>query len=204
MFAALVLASPASAAMSPEALLCQRAITAAELDSRLPARLLEAIANVETGRPDEAGKLNPWPWTINAEGEGHFYATKARAIAAVMELRARGVQSVDVGCMQINLLHHPHAFSDLAQAFDPHANARYAGWFLNTLFVQTGAWPSAAAAYHSQTSALGEPYRRRVMAQWQRPAPRAGSQFEAFAADGAAYRSFRPPASVFAAFPTLR
>ena len=197
-------ALPASAATSPEALLCQRAIVAAELDGRLPARLLEAIAKVESGRPDETGKLNPWPWTINAEGEGHFYPTKARAIAAVTELRARGVQSVDVGCMQVNLMHHPHAFADLAQAFDPHANARYAGLFLNELFVQTGAWPLAAAAYHSQTPALGEPYRRRVMALWQRQVPRAGAQFEAFSSAGGAYRSFRPAAAVFAAFPSPR
>ena len=200
----LLASSPAIAAASPEAMLCHRAIAAAEAESRVPARLLEAIANVESGRPDADGQINPWPWTINALGEGHFYATKAKAISAVIGLRSRGVQSIDVGCMQVNLLHHPRAFSDLAQAFDPHENARYAGLFLNDLYAQTGAWPLAAAAYHSWTPALAKPYQRRVMAQWQRPTAGGGRHFEAFSVSGSAYRSFQPAASKFSAFASVR
>ena len=44
---------------------------------------------------------------MNAEGVGTYYPSKAAAIAAVEALQARGVQSADVGCMQVNLLHHP-------------------------------------------------------------------------------------------------
>ena len=40
--------------------------------------------------------------------------------------RAQGARSIDVGCMQVNLLHHADAFASLEQAFDPVANARYA------------------------------------------------------------------------------
>ena len=35
----------------------------------------------------------------------------------------RGVRQVDVGCMQINLQSHPHAFASLEDAFDPGSNA---------------------------------------------------------------------------------
>ena len=35
--------------------------------------------------------MGPWPWTINAEGVGSFYETKAAAIAAVRDLQARGL-----------------------------------------------------------------------------------------------------------------
>ena len=76
---------------------------------------------------------HPWPWTVNAEGQGAFYDTKAEAVAAVRAMQARGVRSIDVGCGQINLMHHPDAFASLEQAFDPQANAAYAARFLKEL-----------------------------------------------------------------------
>jgi soluble lytic murein transglycosylase-like protein len=133
---------------------------------------------VESGRRDEVtGVVHPWPWTANAEGQGYFYATKADAIAAVSAMQARGIRSVDVGCGQINLMHHPAAFPNLEQAFDPQANAAYAAHFLRELFQQTGDWTKAAAMYHSATPELGAEYQHKVMAAWpeeQRLAGRAG------------------------------
>ncbi len=146
---------------------CAPAISAAERQDRLPARLLDAIALVESGRPDPAtGRTAPWPWTINAKGVDHFYGTKADAVAAVAELQGLGVRSIDVGCMQINLMHHPNAFASIDEAFDPIANATYGARFLGALYRQTGSWPRATAAYHSQTPGIGEDYESRVMAVW--------------------------------------
>ncbi len=150
--------------------LCRAAIAAAEASHRVPDAFLQAIARVESGRPDpQTGAIAPWPWTVNAEGVGSFYASKTEALAAVRALQARGVRSMDVGCMQVNLMHHPDAFASLEQAFDPAANAAYAATFLVNLFGQTGSWPRAAAAYHSQTPTLGEDYQRRVLAEWALP-----------------------------------
>jgi soluble lytic murein transglycosylase-like protein len=148
-------------------LMCRRAIAAAERTQDIPPHLLAAIARVESGRRDPAsGAMHPWPWTINAEGEGHFFDTAAQAIAAVKALQAQGMRSIDVGCMQVNLLHHPNAFATLEQAFDPPANAAYAARFLRELFDQTGSWPKAAGLYHSTTAELAEPYRQQVLALW--------------------------------------
>jgi hypothetical protein len=102
----------------------------------------------------------------SASWKGHFYQSKADAIAAVQAARASGIQSIDVGCMQINLMHHPAAFASLDQAFDPRANAVYAADFLTALFAQTGDWGSATGAYHSQTPGLSDDYRQRVAAFW--------------------------------------
>ncbi len=147
--------------------LCQPAIQAAEAAAGLPSRLLSSIGMVESGRVDpRSGRVVSWPWTINVAGTGYFFETKAEAIAAVERSRAQGVQSIDVGCMQVNLLHHPAAFASLEQAFDPAANAAYAASFLARLFAQTRAWPNAAAAYHSQTPGVSDTYQRRVMAIW--------------------------------------
>lgn len=146
--------------------LCREAVEAAARTHGIPPSLMAAISQVESGRRDAAGALVPWPWTIDADGQGVFYDSKPQAMAAAHALQARGVRSIDVGCMQVNLLHHPNAFADLAQAFDPAANADYAARFLRALFNQTGTWLKAAAMYHSATPELAAEYQRKVMAAW--------------------------------------
>ena len=161
---AILLATPAAAEPGR---LCRAAIQAAERAAGIPAQLLMAIGRVESGRRDpESGAVHPWPWTINAEGRGQFFPTKAAAIAEVRALQARGVRSIDIGCMQVNLRHHPDAFPTLEDAFDPASNARYAARFLSELNAERGGWPAAAAAYHSRTPEFAGPYRARVMAAW--------------------------------------
>ena len=145
--------------------LCRAAIAAAEREAGLPPRLLAAMGRVESGRRDpDTGRFHPWPRTINAEGRGNFFPTKAAAVAAARSLQAQGVRSFDVGCMQINMRHHPDAFADLEEAFDPAANARYAARFLKELQVTRGDWMRSASHYHSQTPELAEAYRARVAA----------------------------------------
>ena len=144
---------------------CLTSINAARLPGKMPVQLVRAISTVEAGRLDgRTHRVSPWPWTINVYGNGYFYPTKTEAMAAVLVLQAAGIQSIDVGCMQINLMYHPQAFASLDQAFDPSVNVAYAVGFLIQLFRQTGSWPEAAAAYHSQTSEIGAEYEKRVMA----------------------------------------
>ena len=128
---------------------------------------MAAIGRVESGRYDRASnRTHPWPWTINAAGEPGVFEDKASAIAAVRAKQAAGVQSIDIGCMQVNLLHHPDAFASLEQAFDPLANATYAARFLKELHAQTNDWTSATARYHSATPERGNAYQQKVAAAW--------------------------------------
>jgi hypothetical protein len=157
--------------------LCRAAIGATERTTTIPPRLMAAIAMVESGRQDPVtGRPTPWPWTVEAEGQGNFYDTKAQAITAVRALQARGIHSIDVGCMQINLLQHPNAFTSLEQAFDPTANAIYAARFLTELYGQTHDWPRATGLYHSATPGLGIPYAGRVMVAWAEERRTAGRE----------------------------
>jgi hypothetical protein len=147
--------------------LCRAAVAVVEREAGTPPGLLAAIARVESGKRDAAtGAVNPWPWTINAEGRGSLFPTKAAAIAAVRELQAQGVRSIDIGCMQINQLHHPNAFPNLDVAFDPLANARYGARFLAELQSTRNDWMAAAGAYHSQTPERAEPYKGMVAQAW--------------------------------------
>lgn len=179
---------------------CDAAIVAAsKLPGRAPDKLLPAIARVESGRLDPAtGKVRPWPWTINVDGTGYFFDSKAAVIAAVQAWQAKGKRSIDVGCMQVNLLHHPKAFAGLDEAFDPAANARYAVKFLAALYAQTKDWPLATAYYHSSTPDLGEEYQRLVFGRVMTPMGGNGG----FKANGP-YGIWPPPGERFAAIPPL-
>jgi hypothetical protein len=150
--------------------LCTRYLPRHERDFGIPEHLLAAIASTESGRYNHALGMNlPWPWTINVEGRGYFFDTKQQAISAVQSLQARGVQSIDVGCMQVNLHHHPYAFANLDQAFDPAYNVGYAAQFLKQNFeLENGSWRKATADYHSHSLIFGEPYARLVYSAWSR------------------------------------
>ena len=146
---------------------CQGAIQSAEQTYHLPLQLLSAISITESGRiVPQTGHIAAWPWTINVGGAGYFYDTKEQAVAAVKGYQAKGIQSIDVGCLQVNLSFHPTAFASLDQAFDPVTNVTYAAGFLTRLFAQSHSWAMAAAAYHSQTPGLSDGYIRRVVAAW--------------------------------------
>ena len=146
---------------------CEVGARAAEQAFGLPDGLLAAIGRIESGRPETGGGFAAWPWAVNAAGQGYFPQSAAEASALVAGLRARGVQSIDVGCFQVNLLHHPEAFATLAEAFDPMANALAAGRFLGQLRALSGEWEEAVGRYHSANPALGQPYRQQVLASWR-------------------------------------
>ncbi len=147
--------------------ICEQAGIAAEQAAGLPSGLLLAIGRVESGRWDAAhGRVTAWPWAINAAGKGQWFETKDVAAQTVKALLDGGTRSIDVGCFQINLMHHPAAFTDLNQAFDPDANARYAARFLLSLYSRTGTWEAAVAAYHSFDPVLGFAYREQVFSMW--------------------------------------
>lgn len=153
----------------PPPIRCEASIAIAERSAFLPLNLLGAIARVESGRFDRVtGGISPWPWTINAYGTGRFFASKDDAIQAVRDLQAQGVRSIDVGCLQVNLMHHPDAFASLEEAFDPDANAAYAARFLRSLYAESLDWAEAAGAYHSRTPEVAVPYRQRVLAAWEK------------------------------------
>lgn len=148
--------------------LCVAAIERAERERGLPAGLLSAVAFTESGRPDpERRRAVAWPWTVNNAGDGRFFASKEEAIAQVEALRRDGRRNIDVGCMQINLMHHPDAFASLDEAFDPAANVAYGADFLGRLRAATGSWEEAVQRYNSADERIGGAYRAKVYERWQ-------------------------------------
>jgi hypothetical protein len=124
----------------------------------------------------------------------------------VQALQARGVRSIDVGCLQVNLLYHPDAFATLDDAFDPGHNANYAVRFLNALYAGSHDWKQAIGDYHSETPQLGEAYRVLVLARWERPDlhkvpdPTQVVAYGAFQDPHRVYGAFEPVTQQYGAF----
>ena len=97
---------------------------------------------------------------------GTFFESRGDAVTFVETAQQSGIQSIDVGCMQVNLLQHPTAFATVDDAFDPVINANYAARFLVDLEHESGDWITAAGLYHSRTEALAAPYRDAVALQF--------------------------------------
>ncbi|MFS4437038.1 lytic transglycosylase domain-containing protein [Paracoccaceae bacterium GXU_MW_L88] len=152
------------AAGSPN--ICYDAARAAS--GHVPAEVLAAITITETGRNGQ-----PWPWTVNLEGKGHWFDTRDAALAFARKARAAGRTSFDVGCFQVNYRWHGEYFASLEDMFEPRVNAAYASKFLGDLFNETGSWSAAAGAYHSRTPKYANIYRARfdrIIAQLDLPA----------------------------------
>lgn len=145
---------------SETARICEQAAVIAARESGVPLDVLRAISLTETGRKGPDGFL-PWPWTVNMEGIGKWFADPDKAKRYVDEHFARGARSFDVGCFQINYRWHGKQFDSIEAMFDPVINARYAARFLSELYDEMGDWSKAAGAYHSRTPKYADKYAAR-------------------------------------------
>ena len=152
-----------------DALVCMEATQKFEKKYQIKEHLLTTISSVETGRWNEQKQQSiAWPWTINDQGKGRFFASKAEAVREVKRLQAKGIKSIDVGCMQINLYYHADAFDSVEDALDPQKNVEYAAQFLKKLHKRKkGDWIKAAMAYHSSIPLKAKRYKNKLASAYQ-------------------------------------
>lgn len=156
---------------------CTRQAMRSERNYGIPLHLLGAIAATESGRRHQGLQMQvPWPWTINVEGTPYIYYTKREAVEAVLRFQSQGISSIDVGCMQVNLRHHPAAFTSLEDAFDPRHNVDYAARYLRSHYDETGSWRDAVGRYHSRTEQYARVYISKVYTRWHQLASRVPSE----------------------------
>lgn len=135
----------------------------------MPKNLLKAISITESGRyHKKTTNAIPWPWTINVKGKGYYFKSKADAVKAVKRLKKAGIESIDVGCMQINLRYHPTAFKNIEEALEPKYNIRYASSFLYKDYKKTNNWQKSIGRYHNKKPSQGGRYVKRVYTNWKR------------------------------------
>jgi hypothetical protein len=154
---------------------CTRHLPKAERYHNIPTHWLAAIASTESGRYHKRlGMMLPWPWTINVNGKGYYFDTKGEAINKIEEYRAKGITNIDVGCMQVNMRYHGHAFANIQQALEPRYNVAYAARFLRSNFDEFRSWKEATAAYHSRTPSRGKRYFNTVFRKWEKVTDKLG------------------------------
>ena len=129
---------------------CVKEILYAQERYSIPMNLLLAIGIQESGRKYD-GVMTAWPWTVNSSGTGKYFNTKSEALSWLNKRMSEGYRSNDVGCMQINLKWHPHAFENIEDGFIPSKNVEYSAQLLLSLHKEFGSWNKAAGAYHSRT-----------------------------------------------------
>ncbi len=161
--------SSALASDLAESSMCSRYFPIYEAKFHMPSNMLRAVAVTESGKwVKQLEKNVAWPWTINVEGQGYQFESKAQAIRAVKHHIAEGKRSIDIGCMQVNLKYHPDAFRNLEQAFEPRYNVAYSANFLSDKYKQKGSWEYAIRNYHSANPVHSDKYIERVYQTWRK------------------------------------
>ena len=112
------------------------------------------------------GDARPWPWTVRSGPDSFYLPSKELALRKVRELRAAGRSNIDVGCMQINLGHHPTAFASLDEAFDPLEQRRLWRALLTSCTPRPARGPRRRAL-SQQRPDRGQAYRARVWRLWR-------------------------------------
>lgn len=154
----LCLLSPGLTAALPA--LCDQVARQAARDHNIPSNVMLAVTRVETGRLRD-GVVQPWPWTTNVGGDGHWFDTADALRQFLFRQVKAGVTNFDVGCFQINHHWHGRAFASLDDMIDPVKNADYAARFLRDLYAEKGDWTAAVGAYHSRTPEHASRYTRK-------------------------------------------
>jgi len=129
--------------------ICDTAALQAARSHGIPAQIMLAVTRVETGR-NHAGRLSPWPWTLNNAGKAAWFDTPIDALDHAYSLIDAGQTNIDIGCFQLNLYWHGKGFASLEDMLDPQHNADYAAKFLLEKYNVKGNWVDAVAAYHSE------------------------------------------------------
>lgn len=124
---------------------CPTLISQAEARRNIPRGLLMAIAMTESG-----DKGRPSPFAMNIAGRSYF-ASSGQEMANIISANwQRGVTSIDVGCMQINLKYHGAKFSRLTDLLNSPTNIEYGAGYLVSLAVESGSWKDAVMSYHNK------------------------------------------------------
>ena len=120
---------------------------------RIPPEVLYAVGLAESARRvDSTGTVRPWPWTLNVQGKGFFYSSRDQAEQALDGFFDAGLQSIDIGLMQVNWRYHGERLESPHRALDPYHNLRVAAEILRDCHKHRQDWWAAVGCYHAPNS----------------------------------------------------
>ena len=134
---------------------------------QLPENLLVSVALTESGKKLKSGEFVAWPWTVNIKGQGKFFNSKDSVLKYVKSHIKKGKKNIDMGCMQVNYMYHPKAFTNLSLAFDPEANVKWSANLIKNLYDKYGSYKDAVGYYHSYRTLKKNKYSSKVFNTWR-------------------------------------
>lgn len=123
---------------------CERELARASKKYNIPLQILYAVGLTESGY---GGFLQPY--TLYIEGKDYISNNLQDALKLFREANARGVQLIDIGCMQVNYYWHKEEFNSVEEIFNPRLNVEQAARFLQELRKRHGSWTMALARYNA-------------------------------------------------------
>ncbi|NKB61231.1 MAG: transglycosylase SLT domain-containing protein [Gammaproteobacteria bacterium] len=135
----------------------------------IPPVLLYAVALTESGQSSLSdGRFRPWPWTLNINGEGHYFPSRQAAWQALQSSVDIANNSVDIGLMQISWRYHSTALGSAWQALAPYHNLTVAAAILRDCQKKNTSWNERVGCYHAPNdSARAISYALRVKVHWE-------------------------------------
>lgn len=127
----------------------------------IPRGLLLAIATAESLRR---------PWAVNTAQGSYYFKTLDGAIDYVIQYEEKYNRSVSIGYMQVNWHVHKKEFANIAEAFSPYHNVRFAAALLSSLYKRHGSWKKAIGWYNPKYRQWNAAYYHKVLKQWIYPA----------------------------------
>lgn len=124
--------------------ICERELARAAQKYDIPLPILYAVGLTESGYK---GSLQPF--TLYIEGKDYISSNLQDALKLFHEAHGRGVNLIDIGCMQVNYYWHKEEFNTLEEMFDPRLNVEQAARFLQQLRKREGSWTMAVARYNA-------------------------------------------------------
>ncbi|MEE9493606.1 MAG: hypothetical protein V3W04_09555 [Gammaproteobacteria bacterium] len=137
----------------------------------VPGGLLYALARAESGKSTHQS-FEPWPWTLNIEGQGHYYENRDTMFDALMQAITQGRQ-VDIGLTQLNWHWKYDRLISPWQATDPVFNLKTACNIVREHYdnAPEKGWFHATGKYHRESDspaslAIRHRYSERVRQLW--------------------------------------
>lgn len=142
-------------------------VTAAELHGIDDPVILYAIAMQESGRMDEeTNLLKPWPWALNVEGKGYYFANMTEIWDALALFVQEEPRHIGIGLVQVTWPFNPDILTNPYLALEPSVNLALGARILRGCYDRHGDWWRAVGCYHSPTPKIATAYRQRVYRHW--------------------------------------
>lgn len=143
----------------------------AAAETGLDREIIRAIAFEESQRVDPGNdQTRPWPWTLNVQGQGIYYQSRAEAALALRDFQERGITNIDIGAFQINLRWNGDLARKPEDLLDPRVNLWAFAQVIRECISRVGkALPAVLSCYHTGQAgnAQGRRYASRVLRRYQ-------------------------------------